>query len=481
MQLAPAPTVVQMRRYPMIRWNDPEGSGVRVVQHRTVVGSSASSDLVIRDATISRVHVMLEPLVQGLVVRDLDSLNGTFVDGARIKETVLQTSSELRLGNRLLEIDFENGIETPTEVWPEECFHLLVGRSLAMRELFALLAKAAASPASVLIQGETGTGKELVARSLHAASARASGPFVVVDCAALPETLLEAELFGHTKGAFTGAVVNREGAIESANGGTVFLDEIGELPMAMQPKLLRVLEQRTVRRIGESEHRPVDVRFVSATNRNLLDMVALGRFREDLYFRLCVIPVTVPALRERREDIDVLVESFFGDDTPTESLLQSLREMPWRGNVRELRNFVERARALGEQGAQQINAAQRVSEVGLRAHAKHPIGRRRATVPPAGPTVTGVADFHEPEEEVTSSTAELKQRALERPLPPDPDGPDIIFDLELKLFRAQWIDMGEQRYLQRLLKRHNRNIAEVAKVANVDPSYIYRLVKKYRL
>jgi transcriptional regulator with PAS, ATPase and Fis domain len=479
--MQPAPTVVQMRRCPMIRWSEPEGSCGRIVQHRTVVGSAASSDLVIRDATVSRVHVLLEPLMQGLVVRDLDSLNGTFVDGARIKETLLSASSELRLGNRLLEIDFENGIETPTEVWPDERFYLLVGRSLAMREIFALLHKAAASTASVLIQGETGTGKELVARSLHAASARASGPFVVVDCAALPETLLEAELFGHTKGAFTGAVGNREGAIESASGGTVFLDEIGELPMAMQPKLLRVLEQRTVRRIGESEHRPVDVRFVSATNRNLLDMVALGQFREDLYFRLCVIPVTIPALRERREDIDLLVESFFGEDVPTESLLQSLREMPWRGNVRELRNFVERARALGEQGAQQANAALRPSEVGIRAQSKRPISRGRATIPPSAPSVAGVADFHEPEEEVTSSTADVKHLAFKRALPSESEASDGVFDVELKVFRSQWIEMGEQRYLHRLLKRHHRNIAEVAKAANVDPSYVYRLVKKYRL
>lgn len=470
-----APTVVPTRRYPLIRWSDPEGDCARIVQHRTVVGSSASSDLVIHDATVSRVHVLLDPVVHGLVVRDLDSLNGTFVDGVRIKETLLQASSQLRLGNGLLEVDFENGVEAPVEVWPDERFHLLVGRSVVMRELFALLAKAAASPASVLVQGETGTGKELVARSLHAASSRASGPFVVVDCAALPETLLEAELFGHTKGAFTGAVVNRDGAIESAGGGTVFLDEIGELPMAMQPKLLRVLEQRTVRRVGESEHRPVDVRFVSATNRNLLDMVALGQFREDLYFRLCVIPVTLPALRERREDIDLLVQSFFGDETASEALLDSLREMPWRGNVRELRNFVERARALGEEGAQQIHAAQRASEVGLRTRSKR-LGSRRA----AG-AIRGVPDLHEPEDEITSSTAELKERSLESVMPSDPEASDLLFDVELKLFRAQWIELGEQRYLQRLLRRHHRNIADVARTANVDPSYIYRLVKKYRL
>lgn len=481
MQPAHAPTVVHMRRCPLVRWNDPEGDCVRIVQHRTVVGSSASSDLVIRDATISRVHALLEPVVQGLVVRDLDSRNGTFVDGARVKETLLRASAELRLGNRRLEVDFENGVETPTEIWPDERFHLLVGRSLVMRELFALLAKAAASSASVLIQGETGTGKELVARSVHASSARASGPFVVVDCAALPENLLEAELFGHTKGAFTGAIGNREGAIESASGGTVFLDEIGEVPMAMQPKLLRVLEQRTVRRIGESEHRPVDVRFVSATNRNLLEMVALGQFREDLYFRLCVIPVTVPTLRERREDIDLLVQSFFGEDAPSESLLETVRQMPWRGNVRELRNFVERARALGELEASQLHAAQRSSEAGLRAHARRPAGRGRATVRPAAPTIGGVPDLHEPDDDITSVTAEVRNRSLEHALPDGPASSDILFDSELKTFRAQWVEMGEQRYLQRLLKRHDRNIAEVAKAANVDPSYIYRLVKRYRL
>ena len=225
-----------------------------------------------------------------------------------------------------------------------------MGNTLVMRELFATLSRVAPMEASVLIHGETGTGKELVARAIHLASPRARQPFVTVDCGALPENLLDAELFGHTKGAFTGAVSARAGAIETAEGGTVFLDEIGEVPISMQPKLLRLLESRTIRRIGESIHRNINVRFVTATHRDLLTMVSTGEFREDLYFRLSVLPIMIPPLRERREDIELLVNHFLGADRGshvTPELMRELISRPWRGNVRELRNFVERARALG--------------------------------------------------------------------------------------------------------------------------------------
>ena len=196
------------------------------------------------------------------------------------------------------------------ELWPGPQFGRLIGPSVKMRELFARLARIARAPASVLIEGETGTGKELVARAIHDASPRAGRPFVVIDCGALPENLLDAELFGHARGAFTGAVAARAGAFESAEGGTVFLDEIGELPLGVQPKLLRVLESRAVRRLGENDHRPVDVRVLSATHRDLRTMVNSRAFREDLYFRLAVLPVRVPPLRERPGDIIALAQHF---------------------------------------------------------------------------------------------------------------------------------------------------------------------------
>lgn len=342
-------------RVPVLEWNDSGGSHSVVIQKKAFLGAGADAEVQVRDPLVSQVHAELEPREGGVFVRDLESRNGTFVDGVSVRSAVVAFGHHLRVGGTELRVTaMESTRISKSDVWPEARFQRLVGGSRPMRELYANLARVAMSDGAVLIQGETGTGKELVARSLHEASPRRNGPLVVVDCAALPENLLDAELFGHTKGAFTGAVSARAGAIEAADGGTVFLDEIGELPISMQPKLLRVLEQRTVRRIGESSHRAVDVRFVSATHRDLLAMVGQGRFREDLYFRLAVLPVNVPSLRDRREDIEGLVEHFVaqsGGGSLPPALIEEITRRPWRGNVRELRNFVERARALGAEGA----------------------------------------------------------------------------------------------------------------------------------
>ena len=342
-------------RVPVLEWNDSGGSHSVVIQKKAFLGAGADAEVQVRDPLVSRVHAELEPREGGVFVRDLESRNGTFVDGVSVRSAVVAFGHHLRVGGTELRVTaMESTRISKSDVWPEARFQRLVGGSRPMRELYANLARVAMSDGAVFIQGETGTGKELVARSLHEASPRRNGPLVVVDCAALPENLLDAELFGHTKGAFTGAVSARAGAIEAADGGTVFLDEIGELPISMQPKLLRVLEQRTVRRIGESSHRAVDVRFVSATHRDLLAMVGQGRFREDLYFRLAVLPVNVPSVRDRREDIEGLVEHFVaqsGGGSLPPALIEEITRRPWRGNVRELRNFVERARALGAEGA----------------------------------------------------------------------------------------------------------------------------------
>ncbi len=227
----------------------------------------------------------------------------------------------------------------------------LLGDSAATRALRGLIAKVAPSEATVLVRGESGSGKEVVARAIHEASGRAGGPFVAVNCAAIAESLLESELFGHRKGAFTGADRDREGLFEAARGGTLFLDEIGEAGAAIQAKLLRVLEERRLNRVGDPREREVDVRVVAATNRPLEQAIAEGRFREDLYFRLLVFPVDVPPLRERPDDVAALAAHFLGRlGRPGAALprqtLQRLREHPWPGNVRELRNVMERAHIL---------------------------------------------------------------------------------------------------------------------------------------
>src|ERR1700733_2752543 len=250
------------RSHPKIEWQDQSGRYGRLIEGRVVVGSAQGSGIVVQDPTVSRLHAEFEARDDGLWVRDLGSRNGTWVEGLQITGARIPQGATVRMGSTDFWVDYSAGAKRPVDLWPHDHFDKLLGRSGQMRELFARLARVAPMEnATVFIQGETGTGKELVARAIHEGSPRANGPFVVVDCAALPENLLDAELFGHAKGAFTGAVGARAGAIESAHGGTVFLDEIGELPMAMQPKLLRVLESRTVRRIGETNHREVDCRF----------------------------------------------------------------------------------------------------------------------------------------------------------------------------------------------------------------------------
>lgn len=447
-----AKLVPQLRSVPGISWTDGGGSHFMHVEGRVVVGASAESALRIDDPTVSRLHAELETRSDGLWVRDLASRNGTFVNDVQITGARVPDRGKLRLGAVELVVDYGAGPKKAVELWNENSFGGLIGRSRAMRELFAVLARVSPLEASVLIQGETGTGKELVARAVHDASKRAAKPFVVVDCAALPENLLDAELFGHTRGAFTGADRAREGSIEAADSGTVFLDEIGELPVSMQPKLLRVLESRVVRRIGETGYRPVDVRFISATHRDLLTMVSSGAFREDLYFRLSVLPVAVPALRERKEDIGVLVEHFRnligGEAQFTRLTIDALESRPWRGNVRELRNFVERAIALGPEHALRLLGAAAANVATDSAIGQPP---ENARLPLASPSAG--ADVSDPQ----------------------------LFEQAYKEFREAWKDAGDKEYVRRLLLRHHRNVAEAAKEAGIDRTYVYRLIRKHDL
>jgi DNA-binding NtrC family response regulator len=225
----------------------------------------------------------------------------------------------------------------------------MIGRSAAMKEVFRLIERAGPTDKAILIQGESGTGKELVAQALQRASRRADRPFVVINCAALPESLLESELFGHEKGAFTGAFAAKQGLFEVADGGTLFIDEIGELASSLQAKLLRVLEDGSFRRVGSLKERRADVRLLAATNRKLLDEVRDGRFREDLYYRINVMSLELPPLRERTGDIPLLVERFLGPDWQIEAdALQAIEQSDWPGNIRQLLNAIERAKILAD-------------------------------------------------------------------------------------------------------------------------------------
>jgi DNA-binding NtrC family response regulator len=320
-----------------------------------VVGTHESADLVLEDRAVSRFHCQVQ-LVEGRAhLRDLGSKNGTLVDGVSVVEAHLAHGATLRVGHTTMRFEIGDAqVAIPLSHQPR--FGTLCGRSAQMRAVFALLERAAQSKATLLIEGETGTGKEAAAESVHRNGDRRNGPFVVVDCSALPPQLMESELFGHEKGAFTGAQARRLGAFETAHGGTLFLDEIGELAPELQPKLLRVLERGEVKRVGSDRYQRVDVRVVAATHRNLRSDVNTKRFRSDLFYRLAVLVVTLPPLRERIEDLPPLVEDLLGQlgavDAPeaprlrTPAAVAEMAAHRWPGNVRELRNYIERSLAM---------------------------------------------------------------------------------------------------------------------------------------
>ena len=313
------------------------------------VGSAPNNDVVMEDGAVSRYHCELRHTEEGFVIRDLGSTNGTVVGGLLIHEAVIQDEILMQIGRSTIRFVPGTG-ETVVDPSMDVHFGELVGRSQKMRDIFGILAKVAATDLTVTIQGETGTGKDLVARALHEASPRSDGPFVVFDAGAVASNLIESELFGHEKGSFTGATEQRRGAFEQADGGTLFLDEIGELALELQPKLLRALEQREIQRVGGSKRIPVDVRVICATNRALADEVKEGRFRDDLYFRISVVVLSLPPLRERPEDIELLVQRFLSAKEPlmkaAQDAISVLLNYDWPGNVRELRNVIETAKAL---------------------------------------------------------------------------------------------------------------------------------------
>jgi DNA-binding NtrC family response regulator len=326
------------------------GLTARVTRPEWHIGTHEGNDLRLADDTVSKHHLRLTLTPDGFALEDLGSSNGTWLDGLRLGRVTIQAPVTLELGHTRLAVR-PGRDEVELAAAAQTSFGPLVARSAVMRELFAQLQAVAAADAAVLLEGETGVGKELVAQSLHEQSGRA-GAFVVVDCAALAGDLVESELFGHVKGAFSGAATDREGLLEAAHRGTLFLDEVGELPLPLQAKLLGALERKQVRRVGATGTRAIDVRVIAATHRELAREVNQGRFRADLFYRLAVVRLRVPPLRERREDIPLLVEHFLralprgeGETAPQVSApsLARLAAQPWPGNVRELRNAVERA------------------------------------------------------------------------------------------------------------------------------------------
>jgi transcriptional regulator with GAF, ATPase, and Fis domain len=312
------------------------------------IGSAADNDLVLSDPLVSRRHCEILLTESGFRVRDVNSTNGVLLNGTRLHDASFDRTSELALGNTRLAITLLSDSED-REQSSAQSFHDVIGRSTKMRELFADLERLAPSTLSVLIEGETGSGKDVIAESIHRVSERSDGPYVVFDCGAVAPTLVESELFGHERGAFTGATHARAGVFEEANGGTLFLDEVGELPKELQPKLLRVLEAQSIKRLGGRAPIAVDVRVIAATNRNLMAEVARGQFRQDLYYRLAAAKLNVPPLRDRLDDIPMLVEHFLRREKaalPVASVPAQVWEMfaahRWPGNVRELRHAVQR-------------------------------------------------------------------------------------------------------------------------------------------
>ncbi len=417
------------RRYQATVVFGPDLGLTREITGRLTVGTHVDAGLPLKDTTVSRYHVEFEAKPDGVRVRDLESTNGTYLGATRISEVVVEHEAVLSVGKTQLKISMlEADLGLPTA---EPNFGAAVGASTAMKQLFGILHKVSPTDSTVLLLGETGTGKEVLAKAIHQHSGRANQPFVVVDCGAVAPTLIESELFGHVRGSFTGAVADRNGAFLEADGGTIFLDEIGELPLELQPKLLRALEAGQIRRVGEDKTRRVDVRVIAATHRDLDKEVESGRFRRDLYYRLAVVLVSVPPLRDRLEDLPLLVSHFVhsmgrGDFELNRQLMARFASYHWPGNVRELRNLIERALA-------------------------------GADVDPRPPT----------------EAAATKPR-------PVPAGGELT-DLPFKEAKERLVESFTKDYLVALLEKCDGNISQAAREAGIARNYVHRLVQKYSL
>lgn len=444
-------TVRHLRKARMKVTSGPDqGKEVSIHKARIYVGRSKVNDLVLQDKAISGTHFEISAVEDGYLLRDLGSTNGVTYQGLRIKEAYLKPDCSFQAGNSTFVFQpSDDLVEIPLS--EKDRFGDLLGRSIAMREIFATLEKVAPSDLTVLVEGQTGTGKERVAHSIHKKSRRRKGKFIVLDCSAIPRDLMESTVFGHEKGSFTGAVSQHKGAFEQANGGTIFMDEIGELPIDLQPKLLRVLETRELKRVGGDKTIRTDVRVLAATNRDLRKMVAEGTFREDLYFRLSVIQLGLPALNKRKEDIPLLCNFFLKEFSArrhdqkllrlSEDALKVLTAHSWPGNVRELKNVMERTVSLCD------NEVIQRSDLHL-----------------SGSVLSAPPLIEEPEE---SSSG----------------GGHFEVDLEVsyKDSKQRVIDMFEREYMGELIAAHKGNISQAARAAGLTRYHLRELLKKHSL
>ena len=440
------------------------------------IGSMDDNDIVVDDDAVSRYHCKVVQEDTGYLLVDLKSTNGTYVNKVRVREAFLKPGCTIGVGETQLRF---NASEEEVAIVPsgaDRCGSL-IGGNARMREIYAILEKIAPTATTVVIEGETGTGTEVVAQTIHSMSPRSRGDLIVFDCGAVPPNLIESELFGHEKGSFTGALMTRQGLFEQADGGTLFLDELGELPLDLQPKLLRVLEQREVRRVGGAKSMKVDVRIVAATNRNLEDEVRAGRFRQDLFYRLSVVRLIMPSLRDRADDIPLLVGHFLQkgvynkrpDGTQrvhqvARDAIAALQRYPWPGNVRELVNVVERAVSFCESDT--LNLSDLPDYVRMaRPPSSAQIGRegRRAVSSPQiatpSPAASGMLSMTggvlRPPEEFTAEGATFKDA------------------------KERWVATFEREYVLQLLRRHGGNISHSARYADIDRKYFRKLMKKY--
>jgi DNA-binding NtrC family response regulator len=421
------------------------------------IGSLPENDVVVSDDTVSRFHCQIIQEEDDYVIKDLSSTNGTHIDGVRVREAYLSPGSHITLSHTV--ITFEP-IEEHIRVEPTTATHYgdIVGQNLRMRQIFHILDRISTSAATVILEGETGTGKEVVARTVHDKSNRRKGPFIVFDCGAVPENLIESELFGHEKGAFTGASRSRQGLFQMAHRGTIFLDEIGELSLDLQPKLLRVLETREVRSVGANKSAPVDVRVIAATNRDLAKEVHEGRFREDLFYRLSVVRIYLPALRNRKDDIPLLVEHLLKKEPSNRTsegyrrltgisapAMRALESYEWPGNVRELANAIERACSFARGPMLEISdLPEYLSQT-----------RRSEPAGPPQPAAEGLG-------------AELAV-------------PGALAELSFKDAKEAWLNAFEKDYLQAILEKNEYNISSSSREAGIDRKYFRKLMKKYGL
>ncbi|MEZ4302302.1 MAG: sigma 54-interacting transcriptional regulator [Polyangiaceae bacterium] len=420
---------------------------------RVVVGQGASCHLTLRDPDLARQHFGLDLTAGRLRLTDLGSKSGTRVNGVVVVEVVLEGGERIDLGATALVVE-RSGLTAQVPVSTASGFGRVVGASLAMRRLYPLCERIARSNVPVVIQGETGTGKEMLAESLHEVGSRASGPFAVFDCTAVPPNLVESALFGHERGAFTGATETRRGVFEEAHGGTLLIDEIGDLDIELQAKLLRALDRSEVRRIGGKSWIRTDVRVLAATRRDLDQLVAEGKFREDLFYRLAVARIELPALRQRVGDIALLARTFWGRLAPPgeaepPGFVARLERYAWPGNVRQLYNAVARRVALGDLGD---------------------------LLTAAGAAPPGPEADPDPEEE----PAVTEPAALTGGSARDEVGNIIAQGLPYPRAREKMLEIFERRYFEEILRRHDGNIGRAAAASGIARRYFQLLKARAR-